>query len=208
MATATKTKGEMTRDRILDIAETGILAKGFTNTSIDEIIAEAELTKSGFFYHFRDKTELARALLQRYLVKDDEFLDEIFSRGRELSDDPLHAYLVGLKIFAEMMSDLPNAHPGCIVATVAYQDKQFNDEIRALNREGVSRWRARFLASLEEIAETYPPRIDTDLVALADMLTVAIEGGIILSRVFDDPQLLSDQILNYRSHVRCVFLGS
>ena len=33
----------------------------------DEIIAEAGITKSGFFYHFRDKNDLAKALLQRYL---------------------------------------------------------------------------------------------------------------------------------------------
>ena len=32
---------------------------------IDEIIAEAGITKSGFFYHFRDKNDLAKALLQR-----------------------------------------------------------------------------------------------------------------------------------------------
>ena len=45
----------------LDIAEANVLQKGFAATSLDEIIFEAGLTKSGFFYHFRDKTELARA---------------------------------------------------------------------------------------------------------------------------------------------------
>ena len=54
-------RGGATRERLLDIAEAGVLAKGFAGTSIDEIIAEAEITKSGFFYHFRDKNELARA---------------------------------------------------------------------------------------------------------------------------------------------------
>lgn len=208
MATTTRTKGEITRDRILDIAEAGILAKGFTNTSIDEIIAEADLTKSGFFYHFRDKTELARALLERYLVKEEEFLDDVFLRGRELSDDPLHAFLIGLKIFAELMSDMPKAHPGCMVATIAYQDKQFNDEIRELTREGVRRWRARFLSYLEEIEAQYPLKVETDLVALADMLSATVEGGIVLSRIFDDPKILGDQILNYRHHVRYAFLGN
>ena len=87
------------REQILDIAEAGVLTKGFGATSIDEIIAEAEITKSGFFYHFRDKNELARALLQRYLDSEEMILNQVFDRSRELHDDPLHGFLIGLKGF-------------------------------------------------------------------------------------------------------------
>ena len=37
-----------------------MLAKGFAATSIEELIAAAGITKSGFFYHFKDKGELAK----------------------------------------------------------------------------------------------------------------------------------------------------
>lgn len=53
-------RGAQTRDRILDIAEAAVLQKGFASTSIDEVIFEAGLSKSGFFHHFRDKNDLAR----------------------------------------------------------------------------------------------------------------------------------------------------
>jgi AcrR family transcriptional regulator len=59
-----KKKGNA-RERILELAEESVLAKGFQATSIDELIAGAGITKSGFFYHFKDKTELARSLLVR-----------------------------------------------------------------------------------------------------------------------------------------------
>jgi AcrR family transcriptional regulator len=75
-------KGRATRERLLSIAERAVLAKGFTATSIDEIIAEAGITKSGFFYHFRDKNELALALIERYLVDDEAKLDALFARAR------------------------------------------------------------------------------------------------------------------------------
>ena len=84
-------KGQETRPRILDVAEEAILAKGFDATSIEEIVAGAEITRSGFFYHFPDKNELARALLERYIEQDRALLDDIFRRADELSDDPLHA---------------------------------------------------------------------------------------------------------------------
>ncbi len=198
-------KRESTRERILDIAEVGVLAKGFGGTSIEEIIAEAGITKSGFFYHFRDKNELARALLQRYLDTEEAILDDVFSRARELHGDPLHSFLIGLKLLSEMMGDLPNGHPGCLVATTAYAERMFDRDVRELNRTAVLTWRARFLAMLEEIAALYPPRDDVDLRMLADMISNTVEGGIVLSKAVAQPAILAEQLVMLRSYVRLLF---
>lgn len=40
--------------RILEVAEAAVLAKGFAATSIEELIAAVGITKSGFFYHFKE----------------------------------------------------------------------------------------------------------------------------------------------------------
>ena len=82
------TKGQETRARILDVAEASILAKGFDATSIEEIVAGAEITRSGFFYHFPDKNALARALLERYLEQDRALLGGIFRRARRAQRRP------------------------------------------------------------------------------------------------------------------------
>ncbi len=68
-------KGTDTRERILDVAEAAVLEKGFAATSIDELIAAVSITKSGFFYHFRDKGELARTLLARYIERENDLVD-------------------------------------------------------------------------------------------------------------------------------------
>jgi TetR/AcrR family transcriptional regulator, transcriptional repressor for nem operon len=198
-------RGKETRARVLDVAEAAILAKGFDATSIEEIVAGAEITRSGFFYHFRDKNELARALIERYVEQDRVILDSIFARARELNDDPLHAFLVALKLFSEMMADLPNGHPGCMVAAVCYQERQFDAEVRELNRQGVLAWRTRFLAHLERIAERYPPREPVDLEALADMVSTVVEGGIVMTKVLREPLALPRQILLLRSYVKLLF---
>ncbi len=51
------------REKILELAEASVLQKGFGATSIEELIAGAGITKSGFFYHFKDKNDLAKALM-------------------------------------------------------------------------------------------------------------------------------------------------
>jgi TetR/AcrR family transcriptional regulator, transcriptional repressor for nem operon len=198
-------RGE-TRDRILETAEEAVLAKGFAATSIEEIIAAVGITKSGFFYHFKEKRDLAKALLERYLAQDRAVLDELFRRGDELNDDPLHGFLVGLKLFAEMMASLPAAHPGCLAASFTYQDQLFNQDIRRLNAEGLLAWRARFRERLEIIAKRYPPKTEVDLEALADMAATLVEGGIILGRALKDATILPKQVMLYRELIRALFL--
>ena len=198
-------KGQSTRERLLDVAQTGVLEKGFGATSIDEIIAEAGISKNGFFYHFRDKNELARALLQRYLDTEDAILDDIFARARELHGDPLHSFLIGLKLLSELMEDLPSGHPGCLVATFCYSERVFDSEVRGLNRRGVLAWRERFHATLEEIAALYPPNDPVDLRALADMISSTVEGGIVLSKALGEPRVLAEQIMLLRSYIRFLF---
>ncbi|TYC54100.1 TetR/AcrR family transcriptional regulator [Rhodobacterales bacterium] len=199
------TKVKSKREMILDIAETNVLSKGFGATSIDEIVAEADITKSGFFYHFRDKNELARALLQRYLETEDAILDDVFNRARELHGDPLHSFLIGLKLLAELMEDLPNGHPGCLVATIAYSERMFDRDVREINRRAIIVWRERFLGMLEEIAALYPPRDDVDLRTVADMISSMVEGGIVLSRAVGEPKVLAEQIVLLRSYIRLLF---
>jgi TetR/AcrR family transcriptional regulator, transcriptional repressor for nem operon len=201
-------KGAATRERILEIAEAAVLAKGFGATSIDEVIAEAGITKSGFFYHFKDKNELARDMVRRYVETNDRLFDEIFGRGRELSDDPLQAFLIGLKLLAEIMADLPNGHPGCLIASICYQERLFDREIRQLNTNAVEGWNARFLGYLEEIAAVHPPREPVALTDIADMLSCVVDGGIIMSKALNDPRRLERQVLAFRAFVKLLFAPS
>ena len=208
MLETTQRRGNDTRDRILEIAEAAVLAKGFAGTSIEELIAAVGITKSGFFYHFRDKGQLAKAMLLRYLERDKALLDDMFRRADELNEDPLHGFLVGLKMFAEMMANLPEVHPGCLAASFCYQDQLFNREIRELNATGMLAWRTRFRERLDLIAKRYPPRQEVDLDALADMISTLVEGGLILGRAFNDGSILPRQVLLYRDFVRAVFAPS
>lgn len=205
MLDAPSRKGSDTRERLLDVAEAAVLDKGFAATSIEELIAAVGITKSGFFYHFRDKGELAKALLQRYIDREEALFDDLFRRADELNEDPLHGFLVGLKFLAELLDDLPNGHPGCLVASFCYQDQLFNREVRDLNRDGILAWRKRFRTRLDQIAERYPPRLPVDLDAMAYMLSALVDGGIILSKVLKDRGALPAQVMLYREFVRAVF---
>jgi AcrR family transcriptional regulator len=199
-------RGEETRERLLELAEAAVLQKGFASTSIDELIAAAGITKGGFFYHFKDKNELAKGLLLRHLKHDKQILDDIFDRADDLHEDPLHRFLIALKLFAEMLAGLPNSHPGCLAASYAYQDQLFSQEIRDLNHAGIVAWRVRFRERLDQIVKVHRPRMNIDLDILADMPIALVEGGIVNGKVLNDPTVLPNQILGYRDFIRLLFL--
>ena len=200
-----RTKGERTRERLMDLAYESIVEKGFAATSIEELVEAAGITKSGFFYHFRDKNDLARQLFERFLSEDEGIMETLEKRARELSDDPLQSFLIFLNVYAQMMDDMQALHPGCMVATVTYQERMFDAEVRQMNVDYLRRMRERFVRWLEEIVARYPPRIPVELDELADQLNVIVEGAIIQSKALRDESLMGKQTRLYRNHIKLLF---
>lgn len=201
-------RGAATREKILDIAKSAVLAKGFEATSIEEIIAEAGLTKSGFFYHFHDKNELARSLVRRFREQVDGALEDTFGRARELSDDPLQSFLIGLKLFAELVAEEHSDGSGCIIASICYQERLFDREVLAMVRDFAQSWRERFRFYLDEIAARYPIAPGVEVDDLSDMLACIIDGAIIMARTIRDHRCIERQILAYRAQIRLVFASA
>ena len=200
-----RTMGERTRERLMDLAYESIVEKGFAATSIEELVEAAGITKSGFFYHFRDKNDLARQLFERFLSEDEGIMETLEKRARELSDDPLQSFLIFLNVYAQMMDDMEALHPGCMVATVTYQERMFDAEVRQMNVDYLRRMRERFVRWLEEIVARYPPRIPVELDELADQLNVIVEGAIIQSKALRDESLMGKQTRLYRNHIKLLF---
>ena len=196
-----------TRQRIMDVARAAILEKGFDATSIDEITAATGITKGGFFYHFPDKNALAIALIEEYAAEEDRMFDDLGRQAEALADDPLEALLIFLKLMAQILDDIPSGHPGCLVATFAYQERLFRADVIAANRQAVTAWRDRFGAMFRAIEATRTPRTPIPAADLADMVSTTVEGGLVLSKAFGDPTVTARQILALRGLIRAHYAG-
>lgn len=199
------TRSNSSRERILESAEAIILQKGFSSTSIEDILEKASITKGGFFYHFDGKVDLAKSLVERYLIQDGLVFNKLIQQAEELSENPLHQLLIFLKLLSDVMGEMEQTHPGCLAVSFTYETNQVNDEVRDLVKKGFEHWRDLINSRLNKIVEKYPPQQDVDLDHIADMFITTIEGGIILSRAFQDNQLLINQVLAYRNYLRSIF---
>ncbi|HHS98099.1 MAG TPA: TetR/AcrR family transcriptional regulator [Chloroflexi bacterium] len=68
------TRGEQTRERILEAAEVCFARNGYDGTGVAEICQRAGVTKGGFYHHFPSKQALFLELLERWLETLDEQL--------------------------------------------------------------------------------------------------------------------------------------
>ncbi len=196
-------KGERTRERILDVSQQLILQKGYSGTGLDEIVYEAGLTKGGFLYHFKNRDDLAYALMQRYLDEDDRILNDLAAQAQALVDDPYQQLLAFLKLYADLLGSLEGAHPGCLVASYTYESQQFDPRVRELTRQGVQSWKRIFVELLERASASHESQIPHD--DLGDMLNALLEGAILLSRIEGSNAILQRQVMLFRDYVRRVF---
>lgn len=56
---------EERRNEILDVAERLFCAKGFDNTSTNDILAEIGIARGTLYYHFRSKEDILDAMIER-----------------------------------------------------------------------------------------------------------------------------------------------
>ena len=130
----------------------------------------------------------------KYQHDDEIFFNGLFERADELSEHPLQQILIFLKLLAEAMENLPDVHPGCLVATFTSANQQLNDEVKSVTADCTLSWREMFAHRLEKINQQYPMKIDTTVNELSDMLSTIIEGGIIMSRTLSEQKILVQQI--------------
>ncbi len=53
------------KNMILEVAEQLFASEGYTSTSIDDIASKCDITKAAIYYHFKNKQELYRYILQK-----------------------------------------------------------------------------------------------------------------------------------------------
>ncbi len=167
------------RTQILDAAARLISERGYTQTSVDDVIKTAGLCGKGhFYYHFKSKEELGYAVLNRQF---EQFADRGLAVLREPMIDPLERLflfidsLVTLQAergcrgcsssFGQLASELSDAHEG------------FRKRIETV----FERWAAQIQSLLWEMRPQLHDGIDT--ARLARFIIATLEGAVLMSRV-------------------------
>ena len=198
-------KGEDTRSRILDTAQDMILSMGYAGVSIEQMISRLGMTKGAFFHHFRNKAELANALIRRFSNEGMTLFNESLERARKYSDDPLQQLMILIGQYEEIFEDLTEPYPGCLLASYIYELQQFNEDTRELINEEFLLSRRELAKLIKQIMKKYPPRMNIDPISLADGFMSVFEGAFILSKSLNEPDVTIKQLRHYKSYLKLLF---
>lgn len=196
---------EKTRERILDAAQDLILDHGYGSTTVEAVVTRAGITKGAFFHHFGSKSDLARALVERYALMDRQLLEHHLERARKLASDPLQQLLVLVGLYEEDFEALAEPFPGCLFASYIYENKLFDAGTLAVLRESTLMWRAVVKEMLEKVAAAHPPRVPVDLESLADLFYALPEGSYVMTKTLSDKTLLARHARHLKTYLELLF---
>jgi TetR/AcrR family transcriptional regulator, transcriptional repressor for nem operon len=194
-------RGVATRKRIVLAAAELMHVQGVAATTIDEVLAASATSKSQFYQHFDDKTELVYEVIT---LRADEVLS--WQRLRLEKVDSVR----GLRQWRDAMVQrcvLRSGLWGCELGSLAAELSDKDDKARASLAKHFAEWRGMFAAALERMRDNGVLRADIDAPALATGLLAAVEGGYLLSQTARDPRPMQTALDIAIEHVRSFSVG-
>ena len=186
------TKGERTRQRILDLAGPIFNARGYHTATLAEVMAATGLEKGGIYNHFGSKEDLALAAYDR----NAELLGDLIRaavRSRRGAVDRLVAFLAAYRRFAHD----PLFPGGCPTLNTAVEshgsDPRLQERAREVMRSLLEGTVGRIVRRGIERGELRP---GTDPDAVASVVIAGIEGALLLQQLFDDVRHV-DRVLDH-----------
>lgn len=199
------TKGQETKERILEAAQTLILEKGYAGMAIDDLLKQTGLTKGAFFHHFRNKADLAKSVVERFAENDRVLFAGFSERADRLSDDPLERVIIFLRLFNEYLDGFGKPFPGCIFASYTHESHHFGDDVKEYIAQSLDAWGVQFEEKLEALIQARPPKEDVTARQLAEMIITTFEGGFIMANAKKDATWTQRQSNEFQRYLRLLF---
>jgi TetR/AcrR family transcriptional repressor of nem operon len=197
------------RERLLDAAHELVLERGFSGTSITDVLTRAGASKGALFHHFPSKAALGHALVARYAEADAAVLAAALAQAEAASEDPGEQVVALMRSFEEAAaSTAVMQQPGCLFVSFVYEQARETADIRPLVAASVELWRERILDKLQLAAAAGRFPSDLDLRSLADQVFTVFEGAFILARASGDPSRVGAQLTHLRRYVELLLTCS
>ncbi len=169
---------QATRQRIIECARELFNRKGFAEVSIDEIMARAELTRGGFYNHFKTKEDLFVEAIQAYAHNNPadrwEDVELDFSQPAEvIARQLINAYL--------SRTHLADVDGHCPMVALPSDVARASGKVRLAYQDLVERMVRMFAMGLHD---NHNQTAQDQAMAITAMCV----GGMVLARTFEDAE--------------------
>src|ERR1700744_2563682 len=192
----TLVKSSATRERLIHSARYLFWERGFSGTSMADLLAHAKVN-SGSFYHFFDSKEaLLLNVLEGYLhALWPMVVDPAFAT----TDEPVERIFAILAGYRERII-MTDSKYGCPLGRLALEIDPENRPAHKLIADNFQGWIDVIRLCLEQVKERLPG--GTDVAALSTYVLAVMEGGVMISRSYGSVEPFDRTVRQLREHFR------
>jgi AcrR family transcriptional regulator len=173
-------RGAKTRARIVATAAELMRVRGVGGTTLDDVVAASNVSKSQLYRHFDDKQALVRAVIE--LVGERRITDQ---------RDRLHTVktFAGLRRWRDALVEsnaLEHGRYGCMLGSLANEVADQDPTARTQLHDLFATWQELFDDLLRRFQGAGLLPQDADVTQLATGLLAAVQGGYLLAQTAGD----------------------
>jgi len=187
------------KNRILAKASKLIHAKGFNNTSIQNILDETAVTKSNFYYHFDSKEQLGFDVLARRMEQFHAFVIAPSLENRDLG--PAEQVDVFLDRMLALTS-MPEGELGCPFGNLAQEMSTIHEPLRKALSEFFHRGAEKLAQCFEEGKKIGDFRGDLPSKRVAEFILAQLQGSLLLRKTHKDIEILESNFELLRQTIK------
>ena len=187
--------------RLIDATMRLILRQGFSATTVDQVCAEAGVTKGSFFHYFSSKEQIGGAALDAWAGK---WLDIVSAAGFDQIADPLDRID---RLFDVMIETYihPGVVTGCLIGTVAQELAASNRKLGDPCEGYLAGWVEIVSRMLSDAKDAHPPKIDFDPDSVADLILGLVQGTLLVAKTRQDHTVILNNLRHCRAYVHSLF---
>ena len=190
-----------TRQRLIGATVGLMLKQGFAATTVDQICAEAKLTKGSFFHHFESKEAIGKAAVEWW----GDFGTSLYAEAwKDAGLDPLEQ----LHRMFDIMSGFtkrPDQVCTCMVGMMSQELAQTHPEMRVECSRQLDIWTRNVARMLTGAKKLHPPAGDFDAVEIAWFLNSLWQGSMLVGKTRQRPEMIRRNLKLARQFVDGLF---
>lgn len=178
-------KGQITREHIIRQSAGLFNTKGYAGTSLSEIIERANIRKGGIYNHFESKDEIALSAFDYLFANLKAVLADAMSEQSEPADKIMAICDVYIKLVDEDLCE-----GGCPVMNTAVENDDGHPMLKERARHAMDELMTGLGEMIREGVRRKQFRSDIEIEAASSVIIALIEGGVMLSKLYNDSKYI------------------